>query len=55
MRGILEELEKTHIYIEQLHNRKESLETRLRRVEQALEGRAEKSLSAGEVSRYWPS
>ena len=36
MRGILEELEKAHLYIEQLHNRNESLEARLRRVEQAL-------------------
>ena len=52
MRGILEELEKAHIYIEQLHNRNKGLETRLSRVEQALAGRAEKSLSAREVSHY---
>ena len=42
MRGILEELEKAHIYIEQLHNRNESLEARLRQVEQALAGFLEK-------------
>ena len=36
--GTLEEPEKAHIYIEQLHNRNESLEARLRRVEQVLAG-----------------
>ena len=52
MRGILEELEKAHIHIEQLHNQNESLEARLNRVEQVLAGRAEKSLSTREVSHY---
>ena len=37
MRGILEELEKAHIYIEQLHNQNKTLEARLRRVEQSIE------------------
>ena len=32
----MEELEKAHIYIEQLHNQNKTLEARLRRVEQAL-------------------
>lgn len=41
LRGIVEELEKAHIYTEQLHNQNRSLEARLRRVEQALAGRAE--------------
>lgn len=38
MRGILEELEKAHIYIEQLHNQKKSLEAQLREVQQVVAG-----------------
>ena len=34
MRGILEELEKAHIYIEQLHHRNKGLERELRDVQQ---------------------
>ena len=36
MRGILEELEKAHIYIEQLHNQNKSLEAQLREVQQVV-------------------
>ena len=36
MRGILEELEKAHIYIEQLHNRNRSLQTQVRNVQQSV-------------------
>ena len=42
MRGILEELEKAHIYIEQLHNRNKNLESRLRAVEQVVTRLAKK-------------
>jgi len=37
-RGILEELEKAHIYIEQLHNQNKSLEAQLRDVQQVVAG-----------------
>ncbi len=36
MRGILEELEKAHIYIEQLHNQNKTLEAQLREVQQVV-------------------
>ena len=36
MRGMLEELEKAHIYIERLHNRNKSLEARLQDVERLV-------------------
>ena len=42
MRGILEELEKAHIYIEQLNQRNKGLERKLRDVQQAVAGLVEK-------------
>ena len=36
MRSILEELEKAHIYIEQLHNQNKTLEAQLRDVQQVV-------------------
>ena len=41
-RGILEELEKAHIYIEQLHNQNKSLEAQLRDVQQTVAELVEK-------------
>ena len=44
IRGILEELEKAHIYIEQLHNQNKSLEVQLRDVQQVVAELVEKVL-----------
>ena len=38
MRGILEELEKAHIYIEQLHTQNKTLERELRDMQQVVAG-----------------
>ncbi len=48
MRGILEELEKAHIYIEQLHNRNKILEFQLRDVQQEVAELLEKVGNQGQ-------